>query len=91
MQSSEREVRELGVSEVDPNEYKKRYGPSLINLEQLPKFLQDIKPSNPQINQQHFSEVFLEGDVEALSLIDLDAHGLSHIKDELNKRKMLLN
>lgn len=102
------------MCEVDPNEYREKFGPSLVTISQMPKFLQDIKPppsssqTTTQLDpgkQQHqqqqqpqplssnlSNESFhLEGDLEALKLIDLDEYGLSQYKRELERRGILKN
>lgn len=105
--SSEREFKNLGVTEVDPNEYRERFGSSLLTVSQMPKFLQDIVPPAPlaatasstgtsdkltTTNSISSSESFhLEGDLEALKLIDLDQYGLSHYKRELERRGIVNN
>lgn len=103
--SSEREFKNLGVTEVDPNEYRERFGSSLMTVSQMPKFLQDIVPPAPlaatnatsdklttTTNSISSSESFhLEGDLDALKLIDLDQYGLSHYKRELERRGIVNN
>jgi hypothetical protein len=116
----EREFKHLGVSEVDPEEYKKRHGQALIDTRQLPEFLRNIQPPNsikqaattppppastsydsvsntpssissspissPTSHYNDDSVPSLEGDIEALALIDLDEYGLGEYKYELERR-----
>lgn len=111
----EREYKHLGVSEVDPNEYKRRYGTNLVDPNKLPDFLKNIKPpslasikdrdkrssyaassgsSSPASSSVYDDDdelPVLEGDIEALALVDLDQYGLSDYKYELDRRGIKYN
>lgn len=75
-----REVRNLGVVVTDPCEYIRRYGSTLIRSDHLP----DIAHKYSTVEglqlaaQQHSSTMpILEGDIEALKLVDLEQTGLA--------------
>jgi hypothetical protein len=81
----EKDVKNLGIHEADPQDYILRYGSSLVDTEQLPAVA--ISYSNQEIFQHHRKEdLVLEGDLEALKLIDLDHHGLGYLKSKLDKK-----
>jgi hypothetical protein len=79
----------LGVVEADPDEYYARYGSDLRPRDEFAPFVNDMK-SRPEClmfadececNEDYYGRPYeLEGDVEALKLIDLDEHGLSMYK-----------
>lgn len=78
-----REFRDLGVVKANPEEYTSKYAPNLKKAEELPEFVRSIRP--PQgltlaAESKESHKVILEGDVDALSLIDLDKEGLSELK-----------
>jgi len=80
-----RVYRDLGVVQANPSEYKAKYGGSLKNFNDLPDFAKEIKPpegvvlaANESIST--FQGYKLEGDLFALSLIDLDKEGLGEYK-----------
>ncbi|RNA15094.1 hypothetical protein BpHYR1_031875 [Brachionus plicatilis] len=78
-----REYKDLGVVKVNPDDYTSKYGASLKKVEELPDFVRSIRP--PQglalaAESKECNKVILEGDVDALSLIDLDREGLSELK-----------
>jgi hypothetical protein len=85
-----KEFRDLGVIRANPADYVDRFGPSLKQAYELPDFVKQIRPPNgmalaadslgPKIAQ-------LEGDVSALSLIDLQKEGLIEYVDWLAKRQ----
>lgn len=65
-----------------------RYGATLKTARELPDFVMDIKPpqgvvlaADYQYNQVHE----LEGELQALRLVDLDREGLGQYKDQLQK------
>ncbi len=77
---------DLGVSIVNPEEYIARFGSSLLPYEQLPDFVKEIRaPENLRLASQVQLKTVaqLEGDIDALSLIDLDKEGLSEYKSYL--------
>ena len=74
---------DLGVIRVSPEEYIARYGSSLKTYAELPDFVKEIRPAEnlPLASQVTTRTVTqLEGDLDALSLIDLDREGLSEYK-----------
>lgn len=78
----------LGIVRANPVEYVQRFGPSLKVSKDLPQFVSDIKcPEGIQLAAQHkYKGVHeLEGDIEALKLVDLDKEGLSEYKDYLQR------
>jgi Ca2+-binding EF-hand superfamily protein len=83
-----KDFKDLGIIRADPAEYIERYGNSLISHLELPQFVKEIKPPfgltlAAEYQTQEFYE--LEGDIEALRLIDLDKEGLIEYKSSLEK------
>ena len=82
------DYKHLDVVRADPVEYVRRYGTSLYQTKDLPNFVSDIQTPQGIVlaAQQQASykitndEDALEGDVEALKYVDLDAEGLSEYK-----------
>lgn len=94
----------MGIKEVDPDEYRKRFGSHLIERGQIEKIVGKMptpgkrrtSDSSKQQQQQQQSsgdeqatKFTLEGDVEALALIDLDENGLGQFKNELKRRGLV--
>lgn len=63
----------MGVIKADPVDYYNKYGQTLTHSSELPQFVIDIKPPEGiSLAANHLSKSYeLEGDVEALNLIDL--------------------
>lgn len=83
-----REVKNLGVIAADPQDYLRRHGHQLVRSDQLPDVA--VKYAQAQgiqlaANSQAHAGVIIEGDVQALSLIDLDAHGLGYLRGRLSQ------
>lgn len=76
------EVKYLGVIGANPIDYKQKYGDSMKPANQLPQFVRDIKhPDGLTMAADYQQSVFeLDGQVEALKLVDLDKEGLSEYK-----------
>lgn len=78
----------------DPEDYIKRYGPSLKSSQNLPNFVKSIKtPADVgKLAAEHnYNDVHeLEGDLDALKLIDLDKEGLGMYKSQLGQRDVSL-
>jgi len=78
--SIRKEFKDLGVIRANPVEYVQRYGAELKSSSELPAFVRDIKAPSGLTLAADFSSTGtyeLEGDIQALSLIDLNANGLS--------------
>ena len=80
--------KDLGVIRANPAEYVQRYGATLKAHNELPQFVKEIKPPTgvvlaAEYNQSSLFE--LEGDIHALSLIDLEREGLGEYKAYLAK------
>jgi hypothetical protein len=78
-----REIKDFGIVEANPAEYSSKYAGTLKSHQELPDFVRDIQP--PQsilLAHQYRAPAFheLEGDIHALSLIDLEREGLGHYK-----------
>lgn len=74
-----KEVKNLGVYKADPREYISKYGSSLVRSEQLPNIaIQYANAPGLQLAANHKppNVPILEGDVQALRLVDLDSAGL---------------
>ena len=81
--SIRQEIKYLGVVRANPVEYTERYGSSLRSADQLPKIVTQIQ--NPcgiilAADQPTRMVPELEGEIEALKLIDLEAEGLGEYK-----------
>jgi hypothetical protein len=77
-----KEFKNLGVIAADPRDYVSRYGSSLVRSDALPQIA--IQYSNaPGVTLAANSRIqegpIIEGDVNALKLIDLDKHGLGYL------------
>ncbi len=85
-------VTYLPIIRADPNDYVKKYGSSLLNASEMPKDILNLK--NPEgivlaadVDYQN-TRVELEGDIEALKLIDdLDGQGLGEYKDYVKPKR----
>ena len=83
-----KEYKYLGVIRANPAEYVSQYGASLKLSADLPQFVLDIKTPEGLVlaaNHKYSSFYELEGDVQALKLVDLDKEGLSEYKEYLAK------
>lgn len=83
-----KEFKYLGVIRANPVEYVERYGATLKIARDLPSFVLDIKTPEGLIlaaDYQYNSVHELEGDVRALSFVDLDREGLSEYRSLLTK------
>ena len=83
-----KEFKDLGVIRANPVEYVERYGTSLKTHTELPQFVKEIRPpTGIVLASEHVSSGLheLEGDVDALKLIDLDYEGLSEYKTYVSK------
>lgn len=72
--SVRQDYKYLGVVRANPAEYVQKYGSSLKVAGELPQFVLDIKnPDGVELAANHrYSNVHeLEGDVDALKLVDL--------------------
>jgi hypothetical protein len=71
--SIKQEVKHLDIIRADPNEYYQRFGSNLTHHTELPDYVRNIKPPNGIKLAADYHKQFyeLEGDVEALNLIDL--------------------
>jgi hypothetical protein len=78
-----KDFKDLGVIRANPVEYVERYGASLVTHLELPQFVTEIRPPVGVTLAAEFvapSLIDLEGDVEALRLIDLDQEGLAEYR-----------
>lgn len=81
-------VNWLGIEYVDPNEYKKKYGKSLIETANLPQFVRDL---DTKIGYQLYANEItnnnneLESDINALDYYDLDKKDLEKYKEYLEE------
>lgn len=82
-----KDIKDLGVVNENPEEYKKRYNFN-VRQSELPDFVLELEKDGIKLKKYHEEEDYvpeLEGDIEALKLIDLDKEGLSEYKYLLNK------
>ena len=72
-------IKYLGVVRADPNEYASKYGATLKRTHEMPSYVAELDNNNGY--QKYVSEqgkpYQLEGDLEALRLVDLEREGLS--------------
>ena len=83
-----KEFKDLGIVRANPIEYIERYGSTLKRSIELPSFVKDIKPPPGLVLAAESATSFnyeLEGDLHALSLIDLESEGLNEYKSLLSK------
>jgi hypothetical protein len=83
------ETKDLGIIQANPEEYAERYKGQLKTHDDIIDYVNKLHDKNPLIsskNPQKQNAIKLEGDLEALKLIDLDAHGLSEYKYLLNEQ-----
>lgn len=83
-----KEFKYLGVIRANPVEYAQRYGDVMKKPSELPDFVLDIKTPDGLVlaaEQRTKSVHELEGDVDALNLIDLEKEGLAEYKNYINK------
>jgi len=87
--SVKKEYKYLGVVRANPADYVERYGGMLKKSHELPQFVLDIQTPNGLVlaaekkNEPIIHE--LEGDVEALNLINLENEGLGQYRSQLEK------
>ena len=77
-------IKDLGTIRANPIEYVEKYGSSLKKFDQLPDLAKKVRPLNGLRLASDVSTnplIELEGDVEALKLVDLDKVGLSEYKN----------
>jgi hypothetical protein len=74
-----KELSDLGTVRCSPEEYVKQHGGSLVSHHQMNCFIQEQNLNLPQALEPDTLPK-LEGDIEALKLIDLDRYGLSEYK-----------
>jgi hypothetical protein len=85
----QKEVKNLGIQEADPRDYVSRYGSSLVRTEQLPEVAisysnQAASHLRTESHRVHQEDLILEGDIQALKLIDLDQHGLGYLRNKIS-------
>ena len=83
-----KEIKYLGVIRANPAEYVSRYGATLRQSSDLPSFVTDIKTPDGLVlaaNYRYNSLYELEGDVQALRLVDLDREGLAEYRSYLQR------
>jgi hypothetical protein len=83
-----KEFKDLGIVRANPVEYIQRYGTSLKRSIELPTFVKEIKPPEGLILAADSSSPLmyeLEGDLHALSLVDLEREGLIEYKGFLKQ------
>ena len=89
-----KEFKYLGIVRANPVEYVQRYGQSLTVSNDLPQFVLDIATPNGLVlaaDSKFKGPYELEGDIEALKLIDLEKEGLGEYKSYLTKLGLKLS
>jgi hypothetical protein len=77
--------KDLGVIHADPNDYVSKYGASLLTYLQFPEPIKAYNLKAPSgatfaHDFKNASVLDLEGDIDALNLVNLDEHGLGEYK-----------
>jgi hypothetical protein len=83
-----KEFKDLGVIRANPQEYMSRYGSTLKTARELPSFVLEIKPPTGVVlasDYQYNGMYELEGDLDALSLVDLEREGLGEYRPFLQR------
>lgn len=83
-----KEFKDLGIVRANPVEYIQRYGTSLKRSIELPNFVKEIKPPEGLILAADSNSPLmyeLEGDLHALTLVDLEREGLVEYKNFLKQ------
>jgi hypothetical protein len=78
-----KDFKDLGVIRANPVEYVQRYGASLQSHVDFPQFVREIRPPVGVVLAAEYvapSLIELEGDVQALNLIDLEREGLAEYR-----------
>lgn len=88
--SAKKELNYLGIVDVNPDEYTQKYGAELKSAADLPKYILDIKtPDNlrlaADLSETEMQMHELEGDLEALKLVDLESEDLGIYRQYLQK------
>lgn len=81
-----KEFKDLGIIRANPVDYVQRYGASLKASLELPQFVKEIKPPVGVVLASEYvasSLLELEGDLDALNLIDLEYNGLAQYRSYL--------
>lgn len=84
-----KDFKYLGIIRANPVDYVHRYGNLLKTSQELPQFVLDIKPPNGVVlaSEYTYNAVHeLEGDIEALKLVDLEREGLGEYRAQLQNR-----
>lgn len=88
-----RRVFDMGVKQASPEEYISKYSTSLLDVTQMPEYVRDIRPTTTGLvlaadvaKSGQFQVPQLEGDVFALSLIDLEREGLGEYRGFFEKQ-----
>ncbi|CAF0939194.1 unnamed protein product [Brachionus calyciflorus] len=76
------DLRNLGIVEANPKVYKQKYSDELRPHNELPDFIKNLNPEGMTLaSEKPIPKIELEGDLDALKLIDLDEAGLSEYKE----------
>ncbi len=86
-----KEFKDLGVFRADPNDYNAKFGSTLKHSNELSDFMEEIKAREckPVATDGKPVAFELDGDIEALSLVDLEKEGLSEYRSLLKKYESL--
>ena len=88
------EVKYLGVVRANPVDYVEKYGDSLKPSNDLPVIVNQIQtPEGIVLAADHVAKKVydLEGDIQGLSLVDLDKEGLTEYRNQLKKLGICLS
>lgn len=83
-----RQFRDLGVVSANPGEYLAKYGSSVVRSSELPDYVRNFRPPEGITLASEETAMLryeLEGDIQALSLVDLDREGLSEYRNVVSQ------
>ena len=83
-----KEIKYLGIIKANPTEYVSKFGPSLKRQSDLPQFVLDIETPQGLVLAADYksnSHYELEGDLDALKMVDLESEGLTEYKHYLKR------
>jgi hypothetical protein len=91
-----RQIKDIGVVRTNPNDYIRIHGDSLKRAEDIPQYLRELRstisplPIAADLTEKQRNLPQLEGDIKALSLVNLEEEGLadySTIVEQFSKTK----
>lgn len=81
----------MGVQNADPKEYIAKYGNTLKRAHEMPAFVVELEGEFKKVIKEQSPPHELEGDVDALKLVDLEREGLGMYRHYLASRGFHFN